>query len=155
MTQTNLQFADHICQRMIANGMVRSQAEFSETWLDQCPSYLSSSKARQRNVPDTAIQFLFERLELQTQNYKAQANHMMGTKLWCQAYENTLLIHIEVQNYLTWKTSEHEAAEFPPERLDALRQRVGQLAKAPPPAAALGPSPLAKIIRFASPRRSH
>lgn len=146
MTQTNLQFADQICQRMIANGMVKSQAEFSETWLDQSPSYLSSSKARQRNVPDAAIQYLFDRLDMRVQNYKAQANHMMGVKLWRDAYEKAILLHVQVQNFLTWKAADRDADLFAEE---LLAQRISQSAKGQPRT-----SVLANLIQFAAQRKT-
>lgn len=147
MTQTNLQFADQICQRMIANGMVKSQAEFSETWLDQSPSYLSSSKARQRNVPDAAIQYLFDRLDMRVQNYKAQANHMMGVKLWRDAYEKAILLHVQVQNFLTWKAADRDADLFAEE---LLAQRISQSAKGQPRTSVLANL----IIQFAAQRKT-
>lgn len=151
MTQTNLQFADHICQRMIANGMVKSQAEFSKLWLDQSSSYLSSSKARQRNIPDAAIQCLFERLDLRMQNYRAQANHMMGIKPWRDAYEKTIPLHVEVQNYLTWKAGDRDTLQLSSKRLDALRHRIALAARKQPTTA---PSALSKLIQLATHRKS-
>lgn len=149
MTQTNLQFADHICQRMLANGMVRSQAEFSQAWLDQSASYLSSSKARQRSVPDTAIQFLFDRLELRSQNYQSQADNMMGIKLWRDAYEKTMQVHMEVQNYLAWKAADRDALLFTEGRFNQLAQRIAETAHDEPHK----PSALAKLIQLATHRK--
>lgn len=148
MTQTNLQFANHICQRMLSNGMVKSQAEFSQEWLDQSASYLSSSKARQRNVPDTAIQFLFDRLELRMQNHQSQADHMMGIKLWRDAYEQTMQLHVEVQNYLTWKAADRDALVFTEDRFNQLAQRLRAVHEEPH-----RPSALAKLIQLATHRK--
>lgn len=152
MTQSNLKFVDHICQRMIANGMVKSQAEFSSHWLEQSPSYLSSSKARNRQISDQAVQRLFERLASRMQNFQDPAKQMMGIRPWRQAYENTMLIHTEVQNYLTWRASDREAvAAFPPDRLDALRQRLAQSSStaSSAPLVPVRSSALGKLIQFA------
>jgi hypothetical protein len=150
MTQTNLQFSDQICQRMIANGMVNSQADFSKIWLGKSASYLSSSKARQRHVPDVLIQRLFDRLEWRVQNYQTQANLLMGIKSWRDAYEKALLLHVEVQNYLAWKAVDRDAIQFTPERLSHLEQRLKHAAPNQPPA----PSAFAKLISFAKHRKA-
>ena len=149
MTQTNLQFADHICKRMLAKGMIQSQAEFSRKWLNQSASYLSSSKTRHRNMPDTLIRGLFERLDLHLQtcrNHMADAN----SARWREAYESAFPIHAEVQGFLTWRASGQAVAQLSPAQITSLVQRIGRSAAQ---LHARRPSALAKIIEFATLRK--
>jgi hypothetical protein len=149
MTRTNLQFADHICKRMLISGMIRSQAEFSERWLNQSASYLSSSKTRHRNMPDTLIRGLFERLDLHVQTCRNQMTNANDAH-WREAYKRAFPIHAEVQGFLTWRASGQAVARLSPAQITSLVQRIGQSAAQ---LHAKRQSALAKIIEFATLRK--
>ena len=151
MTQTNLQFADHICKRMLANGMVKSQAEFSTTWLDQSPSYLSSSKVRHRNVPDTPIKHLFDCLDLRLRNCRSNMANGNGATDWREAFKRAFPIHAEVQSFLTWQASDHEVTRLSTNQITDIVQRIGQAA------AQLHAkrSPLMNLISLSTHRKAH
>lgn len=150
MTQTNLQFADHICKRMLANGMVKSQAEFSKTWLDQSPSYLSSSKTRHRNIPDTTIKHLFNCLDVRLQICRSNMAGGNVSAHWRQAYEKAFPIHAEVQSFLTWQASGQAIARLSPNQITNIVQRISQ------GAAQLHAktSPLSNLIKLPTHRKS-
>lgn len=144
MPQTNLKFADHICQRMIANGMVPSQTEFSQVWLGRTASYLSSSKVRRRNISDTPIKHLFDCLDVHVQN--CRTNMASGNAHWRQAYERAFPIHAEVHSFLTWQASGQATARLFPGQITTIVQRISQRAAQ---LDAKRPSALAQIIEFA------
>lgn len=150
MTQFNLKFADHICQRMIANGMVKSQTEFSHNWLGRTASYLSSSKTRQRNIPDATIKHLFDCLDVHLHNCRSHMAGGHGTTHWHKDYEKAFPIHTEVQSFLTWQASGHAATQLSPNQITNIVQRIGQAA------AQLHRkrSPLANLIKFPTHRKS-
>lgn len=149
MTRTNLQFADHICKRMLTSGMIQSQAEFSKIWLNQSSSYLSSSKTRHRNMPDTLITGLFDRLDLHVQTCRSHIANANSAH-WREAYESAFPIHAEVQGFLTWRASGQAVAQLTPNQITSVVQRIGQSAAQ---LHAKRPSALAKIIEFAKMRR--
>jgi len=151
MTQNNLQFVDQICQRMLAYNLVRTQAEFSQIWLEQAGSYLSSSKTRSRKVSDQVVQRLFEKLTTRLETYNSQANHMMGVQIWRRAYQNTMILQLDVQHYLTWKASAGHAAPYANARSNAIHQQISQQLSGP--SAAPAHASLAKIIEFALPKK--
>ena len=60
---TDMEILEALCERMQQVGLVASKSDFSTRMLGKEPSYLTSMKARDRQVPKDVIAHLIQRLE--------------------------------------------------------------------------------------------
>jgi hypothetical protein len=60
---TDMEILEAVCERMQQVGLVASKSDFSTRMLGKGPSYLTSMKARGRQVPKDVIAHLIQRLE--------------------------------------------------------------------------------------------
>ncbi|WP_375449950.1 DUF6626 family protein [uncultured Devosia sp.] len=126
MTRSNLHQIDHTCQLMIAAGLVKSQAEFSTDWLGQSASYLSSSKAKKRNVPDALIVLLCDRLEMRVQQLRWSAVMPVDGMDRQSALDRTQAALIEVKSFRAWQIAAQTTLPTSPIRIASFVQRIGQ-----------------------------
>jgi hypothetical protein len=59
----NIELLEAVCDRMRQVGLTESKADFSRRMLGKAASYLTSTKARNRQIPEEVIDFLKQRLE--------------------------------------------------------------------------------------------
>lgn len=60
---SDIEFLETVCDRMQQVGLVQSKADFSARMLGKGPSYLTSMRAWDRNVPDEVMMHLVGRLK--------------------------------------------------------------------------------------------
>jgi len=90
--ERNLEFISRVYDRMKEMGFVFGQAQFSEKWLGRGPSYLSSSKAKGRAVPDRVI----DHFEEQIKERANRARRMLDLYTDLSRHQQELLAMIDI-----------------------------------------------------------
>ena len=90
--ERNLEFISRVYDRMKEMGFVFGQAQFSEKWLGKGPSYLSSSKAKGRAVPDRVI----DHFEEQIKERANRARRMLDLYTDLSQHQQELLAIIDI-----------------------------------------------------------
>lgn len=92
----HIDLLETVCERMQQVGLIHSKADFSERMLGKGPSYLTSMRSRNRNVPEEVFSFFIDQLETEAQDGEYQlaaAMDELKRKTLEQKHRADLLVH--------------------------------------------------------------
>lgn len=92
----DIDMLEAVCERMQQVGLIHSKADFSERMLGKGPSYLTSMRARNRNVPEEVFSFFIDQLETEVEDGEyelAAATDELKRKNLEQKHRADLLVH--------------------------------------------------------------
>ncbi len=69
MTTNTIELLDQAYAALHAQGLTASKADFSMSWLGRAPSYLTSMRARNREVSPKVLDYFYKRLERHAERF--------------------------------------------------------------------------------------
>ncbi|ATN35227.1 hypothetical protein ACO34A_15595 [Rhizobium sp. ACO-34A] len=92
----HIDLLETVCERMQQVGLIHSKADFSERMLGKGPSYLTSMRSRNRNVPEEVFSFFISQLETEVEDGEHKlvaATDELQRKTLQQKHRADLLVH--------------------------------------------------------------